>query len=494
MQRATDSYSHEQAGKFLVGMFGDYLNDQAKAYIAICSSRVSQVRQDWGQEFHSDTSLALSRIAELHSQDRDVFFGVNPFAVNLDRRPTRKVRAIKSILRLHVDADFTDSSGLNRLLSLEPSAVIASGTKNRYHAYFNFLTPVPTHLYGEEVRRMNRRLTSMLGLKAEAFDITRTLRVPGTTNFKDRSNPQPVEIVEWKLERRYTLEECASRLGLKLGVEVSEPTIAEMVDGERGKYINVAERHYLDRLLRGGLFETASRNKAIMILIRHYYERDFSAEEIGRRVIQFFEQENNGLSVDWIKNPDAVRAQIRSATQRWFKKALPARSNKDRNTTWRLNRRDEAFIQGQELNDRDRLFLRDSLTWILNNQRDNNLVLSVRQLIRFTNCNRANYKFKREILYRLGILGHAQERDPKALRASEYKVLYQFSPPCKSSTRGRKRAAQFCLVEEVDKMLRAGASNQEIRSKFPDFSRQRIYSRRKRLDDLAATSRNHSDV
>lgn len=481
--------TYNQAHRLFDVFFKDHLNAH-KDSIALCWIRDNG---GWQSDFISDTYLAGCFAQELYSRGNDVYFGVNPYS-----QRSRKTSAIRNILRLHVDADFTDSKGLKRLLKLEPTAVIASGTEHRYHAYFNFPAPLPSQQYAQDVKRMNRRLTRILGLKEEAFDLSRTLRVPGTKNFKDRNNPRPVEIIEWRPERRYTLERCADIIGVKLAPssKCDSPhilTYDEAVGSERGKYLTNEQRLYIDRLLREGLFEKSTRNDVAMLLTRHFYEGGGDKESVTKQVTDFFEQCNNGLSKDWNERPDSARSKIAYTVNDWFKKAYPARRKPVGIATQRLSRRDDAFIQCQALNDRDKLFLRDAMTWILNHKRGDDLILSARQMITFTNCNRGNYQEKREVLYRLGILALAVEHERHTKLANEFKVLYQFGTPSRATGKGRKRSCDISLVDEVDKMLLAGASSREIRERFPDFTKQRIYGRRKRLDKEAAESREHTD-
>ena len=104
---------------------------------------------------------------------------------------------------------------------------------------------------------------------------------------------------------------------------------------------------------------------------------------------------------EWRGSPKLVIAKINCAVNNWFKKARPVQASLEGSQLKRLNRKDEAFIQNQELKERDKLFLRDAMTWILNNKRSDSLILSTRQLMKFTNCNNKNYQLKREILYRI---------------------------------------------------------------------------------------------
>jgi hypothetical protein len=478
----------EQCDKFLHALFGEYLKAHS-GLIAICSLNREHA---WKHEFVEDLYLAGARVGDLLADDCDVFFGVNP--VKPAKQPRRTARAIKHLLRLHVDADFTDHEGLKRLQALQPSLIVASGTKHRYHAYWNFREPLDRQAHGHTVQQLNARLTEVLGLKKEAYDIARTLRVPGTLNFKNHKNPRQVEIVECNIEREYTLQQCADLLGAKASrskqvFALGVPAPKQSKDAQRGRYLSLEDRMYLNRLLQEGLFEAGSRNRATLLLIRPYYEKGGDEQWVCRQVMDFFEHRSNGLSQEWMENPDRVRVKIRGAVKDWFRKAYPAQPAGAETRARRLNPNDEAFIEWQALNGRDKLFLRDAMTWILNNKRGDDLVMSVRQLASFANCGLGNYQKKRQILYDLGIIAVAVEHERTTGLATEYKVLYQFGEPAESASKCRRPPRTSGMAARIDKMLRAGATVAEIRKRFPTTSRQRIYNRKRRLDDAAAATR-----
>lgn len=482
-----DDISHNQIQTLIDGFFADYLKNYDDCLV-LCSL---SAKRGWRQEFHTMPFLATHRAADLYYDGCDTYFGVNPV-----KRLSRKATAIQYILRLHVDADFKDAKGLTQLLRLKPSAVIASGTKNRYHGYWNFQSPVNRKVYAEEVTQMNRQLTRVLGIKEEAFDLSRVLRIPGTFNFKDRRKPRPVEIVEWWPERKYTLEQCADLLEIKLDEHsgVEEKLIItpdQKLEGKRGQYLSKEERNYVEKLLNEGLFESESRNKAMMLLIRHYYGLDYSADSIKGHVTRFFEQRSNGFSKEWKDSPKLVKAKINCAIKNWFNKACPI--SLEIKPLKRLSRRDEAFIQNQDLKEGDKRFLRDAMTWIVNAKRGDNLILPVRQLIKFKNCNERNYKQKREILYGLGIIALAVEHERKTRLANEYKVLYQFGTPL-ATLRGRRRNSEIPVKDAIDRIILSGESNKTIREWFPSIPRQLVYNHRKRLDHMATQSREYVEM
>jgi hypothetical protein len=481
----------EQYQKSLQALFGEYLLAHP-GMVAICSLN----RQGaWKQEFVEYLDWAIGRVGDLLANDCDVFFAVNP--VKRAKQPRRNADGIQHLLRLHVDADFTGAGGLRRLQALQPSLIVASGTKHRYHAYWNFQEPLDRQAHGYAVQELNARLTEVLGLKKEAHDIARTLRVPGTLNFKNRKNPRQVEIVEWNLERKYTLEQCANLLGAKASSSkrvfaLRAPDPEQSKNAQRGRYLSLEDRMYLNRLLQEGLFEEGSRNRATLLLIRHYYEKGDDEQWVCKQVMNFFEHRSNGLSKEWRENPDRVRAKIRGAVTDWFKKAYPAQPAGAETCARRLSPDDEAFIEGQALSNRDKLFLQDAMTWILNNWRGDNLVMSVRQLVSFANCGLGSYQKKRQILYDLGIIALAIEHERTTGLATEYKVLYQFGEPAGPARKRRHLLCTSSLPIRIDKMLRAGETVAKIRERFPTISRQRIYNRKRRLEHAAAATRDQT--
>ena len=306
-----------------------------------------------------------------------------------------------------------------------------------------------------------------------------------------------MEIVEWNLERKYTLEQCADLLGTKASSSKRVFALRALApeqskNARRGRYLSLEDRRYLDCLLKEGLFEEGSRNRATLLLIRHFYEKGGDEQSVCRQVMDFFEHQTNGLSKEWRENPDRVRAKIRGAVTDWFRKAYPAQPAGAETCARRLNSDDEGFIEGQALSNRDKLFLRDAMTWILNNWRGDNLVMSVRQLASFANCGLGNYQKKRQLLYDLGIIALAAESERITRLATEYKVLYQFGEPAGPTQKRRRLLCTSSLPIRIDKMLRAGETVAKIRERFPTISRQRIYNRKRRLYDAATATRDQT--
>ncbi|RKX52161.1 MAG: hypothetical protein DRP25_02895 [Thermotoga sp.] len=106
-----------------------------------------------------------------------------------------------------IDVD-TDKEGLSKEVVVEkllnwilpPSIIVDSG--HGVHCYWLLREPAKDF---KLIERINLGLAKELGGDTRAYDATRILRVPGTTNWKDPSNPVPVRIIHFDSDRRYNL-------------------------------------------------------------------------------------------------------------------------------------------------------------------------------------------------------------------------------------------------------------------------------------------------
>jgi hypothetical protein len=153
---------------------------------------------------------AAARWCVQQSHDElDVYGGVQP------RRVLKGgASAVAALVTLYVDLDCGPGkrlcdkadalSHLQRLavLGLQPSMLVDSG--NGFHAYW----PLREPLEREERPAWRHAMLALAGaLHADpsVADLPRILRVPGTLNWKDRSNPKPVRLLELDTRRRFTL-------------------------------------------------------------------------------------------------------------------------------------------------------------------------------------------------------------------------------------------------------------------------------------------------
>lgn len=478
--------SPEVAERLFDEMFTPTLSGQS-GYVVVAGK--NPITGEFRQVFCEDIAMAAAISTDLFLHGMDTYFAVNPRS-----RVSRKKDAVNALVTVHADADSLKPESYRKLESLEPSLIVSSGTQHSYHAYLWFRDPLgPDHL--KTVELLNRKFHQVLGVDPSPADVSRVLRIPRTLNFKDVSDPRPVNIVSWHPERRYSVEDVAERLGVDLSpsekasrtLEPPEPTIMTVEEAlaPRSRFLDGEQRLYVQRLLHHGLFEPSSRNTAQLLLTMHYFEQGYSSTEIYDLLKAFFQNQNNGLSQDWDKQPRWVLKNIERGIENWTKKAAKMRESLVVTEPQRLGRKDRAFIQKQSLSEGDRRFLYDALEWILNNKRDDRVILSVRQLWKFAKCNERNYQSKRSTLYKLKILELDTKHDRKTGLAFEYRVLYKFQDP--QPRRQRKRGVAS-VAEKIEKMILAGKTNREIRECFPQVSRQRIQSKRNSLDKLSRSS------
>jgi hypothetical protein len=139
----------------------------------------------------------------------DVYGGVQP------RRVLKGgASAVAALVTLYVDLDCGPGkrlrdkadalSQLQRLavLGLQHSMLVDSG--NGFHAYWPLREPLEREERSAWQNAM-LALASTLHADPSVADLPRILRVPGTLNWKDRSNPKPVRLLELHARRRFTL-------------------------------------------------------------------------------------------------------------------------------------------------------------------------------------------------------------------------------------------------------------------------------------------------
>ena len=129
------------------------------------------------------------------------------FGVAARKRKGGKKEDLDYVNTVWIDLD-TDKNGLDKNEVLQrlkewifpPSVVVDSG--HGLHCYW--LLREPTNEF-KKIEQINLSLAKTLKGDTVARDATRILRIPGTLNFKDRSNPAVVRIVHFNPEIQYTL-------------------------------------------------------------------------------------------------------------------------------------------------------------------------------------------------------------------------------------------------------------------------------------------------
>ncbi len=154
--------------------------------------------------FKSVDSLILELPALKEIPGHNVYFGVCP-----RRMESGTKEAVSQIHTLWLDLDAKDHKEgkegiLSRLQSfpLKPTAVIDSG--NGFHAYWALKEPETNKRLVEDYLKA---LCQALGGDKSSCEVARILRLPGTFNRKNPSNPLPVNIVQLSPESQHNLSD-----------------------------------------------------------------------------------------------------------------------------------------------------------------------------------------------------------------------------------------------------------------------------------------------
>jgi putative DNA primase/helicase len=138
-----------------------------------------------------------------HPDKLNIYFGVAPRS---ERGGRKEHVQFATCLWADLDGKMfgSKSEALQSLQGFEltPSLVVDSG--NGYHAYW--LLDKPTSEVAR-VEALNLGIAQALG-GDRTYDVTRILRVPGTTNWKDPTNPKPVRLIQSR-NRVYSLDDFA---------------------------------------------------------------------------------------------------------------------------------------------------------------------------------------------------------------------------------------------------------------------------------------------
>ena len=191
------------------------------------------------------------------------------------------------------------------------------------------------------------------------------------------------------------------------------------------------------------------------------------------------------MSKDWSQNPSRCIRKIESAIKGWpIWRERAARYYRPPNQELRLTEQDIAYIRSLNLEKRDESTVLDAMTFILNNKREDVIILSKRQLVKFRNVHQRNYKNKLALLKSLNIIKLKTEAKRVRRMATEYWVLYPFSKPLEDQATNDSVAIRSNedKREKIDFMILRGQDTKQIRQFMPEVSRQQIYYRRKRID------------
>ena len=176
--------------------FLDYIqgrDSSSLGYTEIRSIQAGDVRQEYFSERASATKYALARSAG----GWDAYYGVLP---RLSKQGTADSVTANSQV-LWADLDAKDNIGgkqsvLDRLIRYDIPASVIVDSGNGYHAYWKLQEAIPT----PRACLIMRGLAKQLG-GDHVYDAARILRVPGTSNWKDRDHPKAVRVIRFDTTR-----------------------------------------------------------------------------------------------------------------------------------------------------------------------------------------------------------------------------------------------------------------------------------------------------
>jgi hypothetical protein len=130
----------------------------------------------------------------------------------------RNKHTVGELALLHADLDcksiVEDPDAIRRVLAqlpLQPTAIVYSG--HGYHVYFGLTEALEaTAETIARVEGLNRKLAAVLAGDA-VYDVSRLMRLPGSTNSKDPDAPVKVEVVDCDPTRRHELSDLIDWLG-----------------------------------------------------------------------------------------------------------------------------------------------------------------------------------------------------------------------------------------------------------------------------------------
>lgn len=206
-------------------------------YLALSHTSDSKLASLQTEFYHSTQFSEFSKAVEKY-KNQQVYFGVglrNRVIPN-GKRGARE--DISSISIIGMDIDIYDSNKPHKQLpnsyeeaikllqdfSLPPSSIVDSGSG--LHAYW-FMNETINTSTAEEREQAQELIRNFYGGFAQyakpnefdsTFDITRILRVPGTLNLKDPSNPKEVKLLFEDASRKYSIEEIR-QIGISIVIQ-----------------------------------------------------------------------------------------------------------------------------------------------------------------------------------------------------------------------------------------------------------------------------------
>lgn len=169
--------------------------------------------------FYPSNQAELQAWLKTYNGERNIYWSVNPTIRAVSKKAERE--DIKEVCLLHVDVDPRAGEDLEaevkRILALQPSGappasfIIYSGGGAQF--FWKLETPIPINgdlALAEDAKRFNQQLELLYG-GDNCHDISRIMRLPGTTNLPDERKrkkgrtPQLARVVEFHEDRVYPI-------------------------------------------------------------------------------------------------------------------------------------------------------------------------------------------------------------------------------------------------------------------------------------------------
>lgn len=204
-----------EAVPFFGALFSTVLDDKSGQIELRTFPKHRTHYQDW----FDDETKAAEKAYELCKQGIDVYFSVNP------KTEGGKKENIPSVVTFHAEVDFgaaghkkkskwkDDITLLKALCDFSPSPSYSIYSGGGFHVYWILKEPYKINSKADIdlIEGLNLTLTKLLGGDPGTQDISRVLRVPGSTNYKLKNNPRPVCVVH-SSSNRYTVDEMRKAL------------------------------------------------------------------------------------------------------------------------------------------------------------------------------------------------------------------------------------------------------------------------------------------
>lgn len=200
----------EMASRFFHELFDQALTDK----LGDIELRTFPQGQIPTSNFFNSCSSAAAFAYSLYMQGRDVYFGVNP-RVGLGG----KKENVEYLCTFHAEIDYgrdghkkesfwpTYDEAYEAILSFHPAPSIVVHSGGGFHAYWPLEEPIKVTDIGVDVlEAINKEISAKIGGDKGTQDLSRLLRVPGSSNNKIPGNPRRVTLEE-NTHKKFTFED-----------------------------------------------------------------------------------------------------------------------------------------------------------------------------------------------------------------------------------------------------------------------------------------------